>query len=204
MKLLRTVLVLLICLIGMTSMTSDNSSEWVSLFDGKTLNGWKAAEHPGTFTVADGAIVVYGDRAHLFYEGAVNNHDFKNFELKLKVMTFPGANSGIFIHTAYQQEGWPSKGYEVQVNNTQSDWRRTASIYAVQDVKEVYMKDNEWFDMHITVQGKRITVKLNDNVVNDFTEGENGRLTGGTVALQGHDPGSKVMYKDIMIKILPD
>ncbi|MBL7834848.1 MAG: DUF1080 domain-containing protein [Cyclobacteriaceae bacterium] len=204
MKLLRTVLVLLICLIGMTSMTSDNLSEWVSLFDGKTLNGWKAAEHPGTFTVADGAIVVYGDRAHLFYEGAVNNHDFKNFELKLKVMTFPGANSGIFIHTVYQQEGWPSKGYEVQVNNTQSDWRRTASIYAVQDVKEVYMKDNEWFDMHITVQGKRITVKLNDNVVNDFTEGENGRLTGGTVALQGHDPGSKVMYKDIMIKILPD
>lgn len=204
MKLLRTVLVLLICLIGMTSMTSDNSSEWVSLFDGKTLNGWKAAEHPGTFTVADGAIVVYGDRAHLFYEGAVNNHDFKNFELKLKVMTFPGANSGIFIHTAYQQEGWPSKGYEVQVNNTQSDWRRTASIYAVQDVKEVYMKDNEWFDMHITVQGKRITVKLNDNVVNDFTEGENGRLTGGTIALQGHDPGSKVMYKDIMIKVLPD
>lgn len=204
MKLLRTVLVLLICLIGMTSIKSDNSSEWVSLFDGKTLAGWKAAEHPGTFTVADGAIVVYGDRAHLFYEGAVNNHDFKNFELRLKVMTFPGANSGIFIHTKYQEEGWPSKGYEVQVNNTQSDWRRTASIYAVQDVKEVSMKDNEWFDMHITVQGKRITVKLNDNVVNDFTEGENGRLTGGTIALQGHDPGSKVMYKDIMIKILPD
>lgn len=204
MKLLRSVLVLLISLIGMTSMKSDNSSEWVSLFDGKTLNGWKAAEHPGTFTVADGAIVVYGDRAHLFYEGAVNHHDFKNFELKLKVMTFPGANSGIFIHTAYQEEGWPSKGYEVQVNNTQSDWRRTASIYAVQDVKEVYMKDNEWFDMHVAVQGKRITVKLNGNVVNDFTEGENGRLTGGTIALQGHDPGSKVMYKDIMIKILPD
>lgn len=204
MKLLRSVLVLLISLIGMTSMKSDNSSEWVSLFDGKTLNGWKAAEHPGTFTVADGAIVVYGDRAHLFYEGAVNHHDFKNFELKLKVMTFPGANSGIFIHTAYQEEGWPSKGYEVQVNNTQSDWRRTASVYAVQDVKEVYMKDNEWFDMHVTVQGKRITVKLNGNVVNDFTEGENGRLTGGTIALQGHDPGSKVMYKDIMIKILPD
>lgn len=204
MKFLRSVLVLLISLIGMTSMKSDYSSEWVSLFDGKTLNGWKAAEHPGTFTVADGAIVVYGDRAHLFYEGAVNHHDFKNFELKLKVMTFPGANSGIFIHTAYQEEGWPSKGYEVQVNNTQSDWRRTASIYAVQDVKEVYMKDNEWFDMHVTVQGKRITVKLNGNVVNDFTEGENGRLTGGTIALQGHDPGSKVMYKDIMIKILPD
>lgn len=204
MKFLRISIVLVITLISMSSMKSDISADWISLFDGKTLNGWKAAEYPGTFTVSDGAIVVHGDRAHLFYDGTVNEHSFKNFELKLKVMTAPGANSGIFIHTVYQEEGWPSKGYEVQVNNTQSDWRRTASIYAVQDVKEVYMKDNEWFDMHITVQGKRITVKLNDKVVNDFTEGENGRLTGGTIALQGHDPGSKVMYKDIMIRVLPD
>lgn len=187
-----------------SAMKSSNRAEWVSLFDGKTLAGWKASEHPATFSVVDGAIVVHGDRAHLFYEGSVNNHAFKNFELKLKVMTFPVANSGIFIHTAYQEEGWPSKGYEVQVNNTQGDWRRTASIYAIQDVKEVFVKDNEWFDMHIIVQGKKITVKLNDKIVNEYTEGDNGRLTGGTIALQGHDAGSKVLYKDIMIKVLPD
>lgn len=205
MKLRLSVFFLLTALICTLFMGAARFTDgWVSLFDGKTLTGWKASEHPATFTVADGAIVVYGDRAHLFYEGAVNGHTFKNFELKLKIMTFPGANSGIFIHTAYQEEGWPSKGYEVQVNNTQSDWRRTASIYAVQDVKEVFVKDNEWFDMHITVQGKKITVKLNDMVVNEYTEGENGRLTGGTIALQGHDPGSRVMYKDIMIKVLPD
>lgn len=195
----------LTALILLSSMKSSNQNDgWVSLFDGKTLNGWKANEHTATFTVADGAIVVFGDRSHLFYEGNVNNHQFKNFELKMKVMTFPSANSGIFIHTAYQEDGWPSKGYEVQVNNTQSDWRRTGSIYAVQDVKEVFVKDNEWFTEHIIVQGKKITVKLNDKVINEYTEGENGRLTGGTIALQGHDPGSKVMYKDIMIKVLPD
>lgn len=191
-------------LIFFSAMKPVERTEWISLFDGKTLSGWKASEHPSTFTVSDGAIVVYGDRAHLFYEGSVNNHAFKNFELKLKVMTFPGANSGIFIHTAYQEEGWPSKGYEVQVNNTQSDWRRTASIYAIQDVKEVFVKDNEWFDMHVKVLNKKITVRLNDKVVNEYTEGENGRLTGGTIALQGHDPGSKVLYKDVMIKVLPD
>lgn len=204
---MKKFLVAFVCsvvLISLSAMKFPGRARWVSLFDGKTLAGWKVNEHPETFTVADGAIVVHGDRAHLFYEGEVNAHMFKNFELKLKVMTFPGANSGIFIHTAYQDEGWPSKGYEVQVNNTQSDWRRTASIYAIQDVKEVFVKDNEWFDMHILVQGKKVTVKLNDKVVNEFTEGENGRLTGGTIALQGHDPGSKVMYKDIMIKVLPD
>jgi len=177
---------------------------WIKLFDGKSLNGWKAAEHPATFTVADGAIVVYGERAHLFYEGDAHQHNFKNFEFKADVMTTPGSNSGIFIHTAYQEEGWPSKGYEIQVNNTHTDWRKTGSIYAVQDVKEAPAKDNEWFTEQITVQGKKITIKINGKVINEYTEGENGRLSSGTIALQGHDPKSKVYYKNVMIKVLPD
>jgi len=177
---------------------------WISIFDGKTLNGWKVSEHPGTFTVADGAIVVHGDRAHAFYEGNVNNHSFKNFEFKATVMTTPGSNSGIFIHTAYQEEGWPSQGYEIQVNQTHTDWRKTGSVYAVQDVKETFVKDNEWYTEHVIVQGKKITVKVNDKVINEYTEGETSKLNGGTVALQGHDPKSKVFYKDVMIKPLPD
>lgn len=178
---------------------------WVSLFDGKSLDGWKlSTEHPGTFTVADGTIIAFGDRAHLFYDGKVGNHEFRNFEFRAKVMTTPGSNSGIFIHTAYQAEGWPSKGYEIQVNNTHTDWRKTGSIYAVQDVKEAPAKDNEWFTEHIIVQDKKITVKINDKVVNEYTEGEKGRLSSGTVALQGHDPKSKVFYKDVEVRILPD
>jgi len=185
--------------------TEPNTDDgWVKLFDGKSLNGWKAAEHPATFTVADGAIVVYGERAHLFYEGDVHQHSFKNFEFKADVMTTPGSNSGIFIHTAYQEEGWPSKGYEIQVNNTHTDWRKTGSVYAVQDVKEAPAKDNEWFTEQITVQGKKITIRINGKVINEYTEGENGRLSSGTIALQGHDPKSKVYYKNVMIKVLPD
>jgi len=177
---------------------------WVTIFDGKTLNGWKASEHPNTFTIADGAIQVFGDRAHLFYMGDLNNHNFKNFEFKTKVMTTPGSNSGIFIHTAYQEEGWPSQGYEIQVNQSHTDWRKTGSVYAVQDVKETFVKDNEWYTEHVIVQGKKITVKVNDKVINEYTEGETSKLNGGTIALQGHDPKSKVFYKDIMIKPLPD
>jgi hypothetical protein len=192
-------------LIVLSSMKSSHPADsWIRLFDGKTLTGWKVGEHPSTFSVADGAIVVFGERAHLFYEGAIGNHTFKNFEFKVSVMTTPGSNSGIFIHTEYQEEGWPSKGYEIQVNNTHTDWRKTGSVYAVQDVKEAPAKDNEWFTQHIIVQGKKITVKINDKVINEYKEGENGRLGSGTIALQGHDPKSKVFYKDVMIKILPD
>jgi len=196
------VLILFLSLFSITIQAQTNG--WVNLFDGKSLDGWKASEHPSTFSVGDSGIVVFGDRAHLFYEGKVNNHNFKNFEFKVKVMTKPGANSGIFIHTTYQETGWPSKGYEIQVNNSHTDWRRTGSIYAVQDVKEVFVKDNEWYIEHIIVQGKKITVKINDKVINEYTEGENGKLSSGTVALQGHDPKSKVYYKEVMIKILPD
>jgi len=110
---------------------SPAADGWVSLFDGKSLNGWKVSEHPATFSVVDGSIQVFGERVHAFYEGSVGNHNFKNFEFKAKVMTTPGSNSGIFIHTKYQEEGWPSQGYEIQVNQTHTDWRKTGSVYAV-------------------------------------------------------------------------
>ena len=180
------------------------AAKWISLWDGKTFTNWKASEHPETFTIADGAIVVFGERAHLFYEGPVNNHDFKNFEFKAKVMTTPGSNSGIFIHTAFQEDGWPKKGYEIQVNNSHTDWRRTGSVYALQDVKEAPAKDNEWYTQQIIVQGARIQVLVNGKVINDYTETNPEKITTGTFALQGHDPKSKVFYKDIMVKPLPD
>ena len=194
--------VLIFVITGFT--IKNQNDDWVNLFDGKTLGGWKVSENPSTFSVQDGVIQVFGERAHLFYDGAVSNHNFKNFEFKVSVMTTPGSNSGLFIHTAFQETGWPSKGYEIQVNQTHTDWRKTGSVYAVQDVKETFVKDNEWYTEHIIVQGKRIIVKVNDKVINDFTETDQGRLSSGTIALQGHDPKSKVFYKDVMVKILPD
>jgi hypothetical protein len=71
-------------------------------------------------------------------------------------------------------------------------------------VKETFVKDNEWYTEHIIVQDKHIIVKVNDRVINDFTETDQGKLSSGTIALQGHDPKSKVLYKDVMVKILPD
>ncbi len=195
-----------------SKMQKDDGKGWISLFDGKSLSGWKISDNPLSIRVEDGAIVTNGSRAHAFYDGPVQNHNFKNFEFKAEVMTFPGSNSGIYFHTEYQPEGWPSKGYEVQVNNSQSDWRRTGSLYSIVDVKETYVKDNEWYTEYIKVEGKRVIIKINDVVVIDYTEPanplreegtKNRIISSGTFALQAHDPGSKVMYRSIMVRPLP-
>lgn len=190
------------------------ANKWISLFDGKTLDGWKANENSGTFTVQDGAIVANGPRSHLFYVGPVMNANFKNFEWKADILTKPNSNSGMYFHTQYQDSGWPDKGYEVQVNNSHSDWRRTGGLYAVSDIREQFVPDNEWFTQHIIVKDKHITIMVNGKVTVDYTEPEGISETGypnmpgrkisqGTLALQGHDPGSTVYFKNIFVKPLP-
>src|SRR5271154_1489819 len=183
---------------GLIFSASTPKDEWISLFDGKSFDGWKPNEHRETFSIEKGMIVVHGERAHLFYDGPVMNHDFKNFEFKASVMTTPGSNSGMYILTEFQDPGWPSKGFEIQVNNTHTDWRKTGSVYGIKDVKEAPARDDEWFTQSIKVVGKTITVTVNDKVINEYTEGDTDKpkFRRGTFALQGHDPKSKVYYKD--------
>lgn len=186
---------------------------WIRLFDGHSLNGWRVNENDSTFSIEEGSIKVNGKISHLFYDGGVNNNEFKNFEFRARVKTTKGSNSGIYFHTAFKPKGFPSKGYEVQVNNSHTDWRRTGSLYAVQDVREVYVQDDVWFTESIKVIGKRIVISINDKVVVDYTEPDGiettkGRaekhLGTGTFALQGHDPNSKIFFKEIFVKILPE
>jgi hypothetical protein len=204
--------VLVICLTSSSNQLAfgqESNDGWISLFDGKTLNGWKASENKGTFSVRDGMIVAQGPRSHLYYAGPVENASFRDFEFKADVMTKPGANSGMYFHTEYRETGWPQRGYEVQVNNTHSDWRKTGSLYGIKDIRESPAKDNEWFTQHIIVDGRGVTIIVNGRTVLEYTVEETGAgrrgrgLSSGTFALQGHDPGSTVYYKNIMVRPLP-
>ncbi len=192
---------------------------WITVFDGNSMEGWTANENTGTWKLEDGAMVCQGERSHLFYTGNVNNGIFKNFEFKTDIMTRPGSNSGIYICTSYEEEGWPSTGYEVQINNSfignpeHPELKKTAGLYGIRDKFLTTVKDNEWFNMHIILIGNRIRIFVNDQLITDYTEPEDPYrteqmklrlITPGTFALQGHDPGSKVYFKNIMVKPLPD
>ncbi len=197
-------------LLPIASFGADDTG-FISLFNGKDLDGWKASENPSTFSVKDGVLVVNGNRAHLFYDGEVQKHDFKNFHLRVELQTYPESNSGVYFHTEFQQTGWPSKGFETQVNNTHKDPKKTAGLYNIKDNFTAPAADNKWFVMEVIVEGKHIVTKVDGKVITDFTEPDPatpptnnpGRvLSHGTFAIQGHDPISKVEYRKIEVKPL--
>jgi len=189
----------------------EDAEGFTLLMDGQTFAGWKAAtEHPDTWKIEDGAFVARGERSHLYYVG--DEKPFKNFELKVDVMTDPGANGGIYFHTRYQETDWPKGGFECQVNNTQSDWKKTGSVYDVASIGVSSAEDGKWWTQHIIVQGNVVTVKIDGKTVVQYKEpagaqpGESFERTlgSGTFALQAHDPKSIVRYKNIRVKRLPD
>ena len=199
-----------------------SAQDWIPLQDGKSLDGWKAAERPESWVVEDGVFVSRGDRSHLFYVGKVAKHDFKNFEFSADVMTTPGANSGIYVHTKWQGPGWPEAGYEIQVINSNPpaekmngyiEHKMTGSIYAVRNTWHAPVSDNVWFAYRIRVVGKTIQTFINDRLICEYAEpaapfrpaDKKGRLLGsGTFALQAHDPGSIVRYRNLKVRILPN
>ncbi|MDW8355606.1 MAG: DUF1080 domain-containing protein [Bryobacterales bacterium] len=193
----RTIPIMLALTLGLGPAALRSQEEgWKRIFDGKTLKGWKANENPDSWTVEDGAIVGRGQRSHLFYM----EEECENCEFKATVKINKGGNSGMYFRAQFEP-GWP-KGYEAQVNNSAKDWRRTGSLYGIVDVKEQLVPDDTWWTQHIIADGNRIIIKVNDKVVVDYTDPQN-RYTKGYLALQQHDPGSVVHYKDIMMRKLP-
>ncbi|MHC4439771.1 MAG: 3-keto-disaccharide hydrolase, partial [Planctomycetota bacterium] len=204
---------------GTAVASAGIKTKWISLFDGKTLTGWKTGGSSGTFSVRDGMIVADGPISHLFYTGPVQEHDFVNFELKIEVMTTPKADSGIYFHSEYKRLDLPIKGYEVQINNTHSsvkgnsELRKTGSLYGVRDVFVSCAKDQTWFTVYIIVEGRRIRIGIDGRLLVDYTEPDNPVrneqsagmvLSRGTFALQGSGEDNVVYFKNIRVMPLPD
>jgi hypothetical protein len=193
--------------------TRTVESGYQSLFNGKDLTGWKASMNPDSFKVANGAIVANaaGQASHLFYDGPVGDHSFKDFDLRLDVLARYRSNGGVYVMTEFQPQGFPGKGFEIQVNNSHSDRIRTGSLYHVVDLSNIPAKDDEWFPMEIQVKGQTITVWVKGEQVLQWTQPADWpgaydtpgrRINPGTIAFQAHDPNSYTYYANIRIREL--
>jgi hypothetical protein len=178
------------------SAPAPGKDGWVSMFDGKTLTGWKANEHPESWKVVDGAITGDGVASHLFWM----EKECENCEFRAEVRLNHSGNSGMYFRTAFGP-GFP-KGYEAQVENTSPDPQKTGSLYGICRVTEQKIQDDTWWTEHIVVQGNHVVIKINDQVVTDCTDPQS-RYKKGYLALQQHNPGSIVQYRNLMMKPLP-
>ncbi|HWQ55907.1 MAG TPA: DUF1080 domain-containing protein [Bryobacteraceae bacterium] len=175
---------------------AEKPGKWVKMFDGKTLDGWKAGERPESWSVKNGAIVGDGEVSHLFWM----KEQCENCEFKAKVKINHAGNSGMYFRAEFGP-GWP-KGYEAQVNNTHGDWRRTGSLYAIKDIKEQLIPDDTWWEQHIIADGNHIVIMVNGKPVVDYIDEKN-TFTKGHLALQQHNKGAIVEFKDLMYRRLP-
>lgn len=196
--------------------------DWIRLFNGTDLTGWTANNGPQSFSVVDGLLRVQAKgrtAAHLFFTGGEKTEvePIKNFELVAVARSEPNSNGGIFFHTdmsVRNAQKHLANGYEVQLNSSKKEKRKTGSLYAVVDLATSPVDETQWFTIRIVVNDAHIAVFVNEQQVIDYTEPPNpirppnraGRLlrkTGGAIALQAHDKKSVWHFKDIRMKRLP-
>lgn len=169
---------------------------WISMFDGKTLDGWKANERPDSWKVVDGAIVGDGPASHLFWM----KQECEDCEFFAEVKLNHSGNSGMYFRTAFGP-GFP-KGYESQVENTSPDPQKTGSLYGIVKITDQLIPDDTWWTQHIIARGNHIIIKVNGKTVVDTVD-ERNRYTKGYLALQQHNQGSIVQYRKLMMRPLP-
>ena len=190
-------------------LAGDVEPGFTPLSDGKTFDGWKSSEaNKDTWKIEDGAFVTRGKTCHLYYVG--DEKPFKNFDLKVEVMTDHNSNGGIYFHTKYQADSWPRGGFECQVNNTHGDWIKTGSLWGIVNVGLRAAEDGKWWTQEIMVKGNTVTVIIDGKKMLEYVEPAGAvagkdferKISEGTFALQGHDPKSTVRYKNIRVKKL--
>lgn len=200
------------------SASSSQDTKWRELFNGKDLSGWEANVRPESFTMEDGLLKVHGKNgmSHLFFVGDTGKDvSFKDFELVAITRSKPNSNSGIFFHTNRELRNgkYLNKGYEVQLNSSQKEKRKTGSLYGVVDLPTSPADETKWFELRFRVEGKRVQVFVEGKQVVDYTEPPNPdrqpsrakRLidpAGGALAIQAHDPNSVFYFKRIAIREL--
>ncbi|GEM_PF-148427 len=167
---------------------------WVDLFNGRDLTGW-FAKGAATWSVEDGVLVGRDGVGHLYSDGV-----YTDFELRGKVWIKTKGNSGFYFRASPPKDNpdsWPD-GYEAQVDNNDPK-NFTGSLYARAWPDKLITREEEWFDYNIRCVGDHITIAINGQTMLETDQHD---YASGHIALQGHNPGSEVRWRDIQIRPL--
>jgi len=181
-------------------------AEWVSLFDGKTLEGWeKIGGDKSMWEVKEGALAGTGEASML-----VNTTGpYKNFRYRAEVKINDKGNSGLYFRTT-RKPGF-TDGYEAQIDSTHTDPIRTGSLYGMCHVYQQHVKPDTWFVYELEVRDDvwrgravtRIKITIDGNELFEYLDFAQ-TFKEGHFAFQQHDPGSYVFIRKVEVQPLPD
>jgi len=151
----------------------EKSQGWVSLFDGKTLKGWRNYKGEG---VKDGWKVVDGTMQHTKKGGdLITENQYENYELKLEWKISEGGNSGIFFGVQESQPKIYFTGIEMQIldNEKHQDAKdpshRAGACYALyKSVDSAVGKVGTWNKVRVLKEGDHYQFFLNGTKTADF------------------------------------
>jgi hypothetical protein len=188
------------------STVHAQDAKWVSLFDGKTMEGWeKVGKDDSKWEVVDGALAGSGAASML----VCTQGPYKNFKYRAEVKINDKGNSGLYFRCT-RKPGF-SDGYEAQIDSTHSDPIRTGSLYGMCHVYKRVVEPDTWFTYELEVRDDvwrrkevtRIKITLNGDELFEFLDFEK-TFKEGYFAFQQHDPGSRVHIRKVEVMPLPD
>jgi putative membrane-bound dehydrogenase-like protein len=184
----------------------------VSLFDGKSLDGWEG--DPAWWRVEAGEIRGGSTTQNVprnFF--LATNKSYQNFELRVKLrLTGTGfVNSGVQIRSVRVPNNTEMSGYQVDFGpgwygKLYDESRRNKVIADSTDPKAVQaaIKEGDWNEYRIRAEGRRLRTWINGVPALDYTEADANIATDGRIGLQVHSGGKAVIQaKDIEIEELP-
>jgi hypothetical protein len=135
----------------------SDSDEFVPLFNGRNLRGWKthSSQRGGWDVNQAGHLVGSGSLSHLY----TRRGNYQNVHVRVKARINDGGNSGVIVRAPFGPQGgkWLD-GYEAQINATHRSPNRTGSIYArviLQPISQSPVRPGEWFTEEIMAQDNR-------------------------------------------------
>ena len=165
------------------------------LFNGKDLTGWAAAQGgTGMWRIEDGALTCTGPRDHLL----TTRNDFGDFHLRAEVKINANGNSGIYFRASKPLV--LIGDYEAQITDNPGQGYKTGSLYGLVRQTESPVPPDTWFTLEIFAIGKRIRILVNGQETADYTESLADWNTEGHIALQHHDPETRVFFRKVEIK----
>ncbi|MGL4552442.1 MAG: 3-keto-disaccharide hydrolase, partial [Gemmataceae bacterium] len=174
--------------------TPSRGEEWISLFDGKTLRGWRT--HPDQargWSVEEGLLTGRSVAAHhLFSEAG----DYQDFHLRVEARVNQFGNSGLYFRCTSDlpRSGRYPNGYEAQIlhSHPRAGVSLTGGLHAIANVTKPLVEPDQWFTMEVIAQGQRTVIKVNGAVTTDFAD-RAGTFSRGHLALQALSEGNPPM-----------